>query len=381
MTVQQLQAYSISAPGFYGLNTQDSSLDLASGFALSANNCIIDQYGRIGARKGWSALHTTASALSGQPIRTISSVVGADGTEYILAAGNNKLFYLSGTTLTALSYGGGGVAPTISASNWQAVSLNGKLYLFQANHDPLVFEPETSTTVYKRVSEMTGYSGTVQSGNTALSAYGRLWNAATGTDKFTIQWSDVLDGAVWDKGTAGDLDTTTVWPKGGDTITGLGAHNGFLYIFGKNNILIYAGATDPTTMTLQDVVTGIGCISRDSVANTGSDIVFLSKTGVRSLLRTIQEKSAPLRELSKNVRNDLMSYVEGETDTTIKAVYSPVDAFYLLTLQNGLVSYCFDTKAALQDGSARVTTWSDLDRKSTRLNSSHTDISRMPSSA
>ena len=51
---QKLQTYSITAPGFYGLNTQDSSLDLASGFALVANNCIIDQYGRIGARKGWT---------------------------------------------------------------------------------------------------------------------------------------------------------------------------------------------------------------------------------------------------------------------------------------------------------------------------------------
>ena len=48
---QQIQTFSITAPGFYGLNTQDSSLDLASGFALNAINCVIDQYGRIGARK------------------------------------------------------------------------------------------------------------------------------------------------------------------------------------------------------------------------------------------------------------------------------------------------------------------------------------------
>ena len=51
MTVQALQPYAITAPGFYGLNTQDSSLDLASGFALSAVNCVIDQYGRVGSRK------------------------------------------------------------------------------------------------------------------------------------------------------------------------------------------------------------------------------------------------------------------------------------------------------------------------------------------
>jgi hypothetical protein len=41
---QPIQTFSITAPGFYGLNSQDSSLDLASGFALVANNCVIDQY-------------------------------------------------------------------------------------------------------------------------------------------------------------------------------------------------------------------------------------------------------------------------------------------------------------------------------------------------
>ncbi len=45
---QQLERFSISAPGFYGLNTQDSPLDLAAGFALVAQNCILDQYGRMG---------------------------------------------------------------------------------------------------------------------------------------------------------------------------------------------------------------------------------------------------------------------------------------------------------------------------------------------
>ena len=47
---QAIQTFSISAPGFFGLNTQDSPLDLAAGYALVATNCIIDQYGRIGSR-------------------------------------------------------------------------------------------------------------------------------------------------------------------------------------------------------------------------------------------------------------------------------------------------------------------------------------------
>jgi len=359
---QQIQTYAVTAPGFYGLNTQDSSLDLAAGFALTATNCVIDQYGRIGARKGWIPNHAASGTLGSEDVKAIGELITVDGTSWTICAGNNKLFKLVGSTLTELTYGGGGTAPTITASNWQMASLGGGLYLFQEGYDPLEFNPTTSTTQYRRISEISGYAGTVQTANAAISAYGRLWNVSTSSDKVTVQWCNTKQPYKWNTGTAGTLDTTTVWPRGGDTVVGLGAHNGFLYIFGKNNILIYTGATDPsgTGFALQDVITGIGCIARDSIAYTGSDIIFLSQTGVRSLQRTIQEKSAPLRELSKNIRNDLLAYVGVENPANIKAVHSPLDAFYVLTLPTAKQVYCFDTKASLQDGSARVTMWDSI---------------------
>ena len=92
---ENLVTSSISAPGFYGLNTQDSSLDLASGFALVANNCVIDQYGRIGARKGWATAHSSIGALGSSNIKTIAELITPDGVSYTLCAGNNKLFKLS----------------------------------------------------------------------------------------------------------------------------------------------------------------------------------------------------------------------------------------------------------------------------------------------
>ena len=50
---KQLMSSSIAAPAFYGLNTQESGVTLQEGFALQADNCVIDKYGRLGARKGW----------------------------------------------------------------------------------------------------------------------------------------------------------------------------------------------------------------------------------------------------------------------------------------------------------------------------------------
>jgi hypothetical protein len=240
-------------------------------------------------------------------------------------------------------------------------ALNGGIYLFQTGHDPLEFNPTTSSTQYRRISEMSGYAGTVPQGDCVISAYGRLWAANTAGNKTTVAWCDVISPANWSTGTAGTLNIDKVWPKGGDTISALGAHNGNLYIFGKTSILIYGNASVPSTTNLVDSVSGIGCIARDSVAYTGTDLLFLSSTGVRSVARTIQEKSAPLNDLSKNVRNDLMTAVNGETASAIKAVYSPRDAFYLLTLPTLKSVYCFDTKGTLQDGSFRVTTWDSIE--------------------
>jgi len=355
---EQIVASSIAAPGFMGVNTQDSSVTLESGFATQALNCVIDKFGRIGARKGWTAKHTTNSDLGTSAVKAIGELIGTDGSSYIIFAGNNKLFKLVGSTVTTLSYGGGGSAPTISDSNWQMAALNNVLFLYQAGHDPLIFDPAVSDTTYRRVSEKSGYLGTAAQNNCVIAAYGRTWSANNSTVKSTIQFSDLLAGHVLTTGTAGSLDVSQVWPNGADEITALAAHNGFLYVFGRRQILIYKGARDPSSMSLEDHISGIGCCARDSVVVTGSDVLFLSDSGVRSMARTVQEKSAPMRDISANVRDDLVKDTTQETLANIKAVYSDVNAFYLITFPASSTTYCFDTRKSLPDGSARVTTWS-----------------------
>jgi hypothetical protein len=112
-------------------------------------------------------------------------------------------------------------------------------------------------------------------------------------------------------------------------------------------------------MQLSDTVVGVGCIARDSVQVTGKDVIFLSDDGLQSLGRTIQEKSAPFRDLSKNVRTEMMSLVLSETSNII-SVYSPEEAFYLLHLPNNGLTFCFDMRSPLEDGSARVTRWNTI---------------------
>jgi hypothetical protein len=247
-----------------------------------------------------------------------------------------------------------------NAGNWQAASLNGVVFFFQINNDPIIYDPAVSTTTFRRVSEKSGYVGTVPNANVAISAYGRIWAANTTTNNTTVSFSDLLSGHVWSTGTSGSLDVSRVWSNGADEITGLAAHNGFLFIFGKRQILIYANATTPSTMSLSDTVSSLGCIARDSIQNTGKDVVFLSNSGLRSVLRTVQEKSSPLGDLSKNIRNDFQQVVASESLSEITSVYSEKDAFYLLSCPSSDKVFCFDTKTVLEDGSYRVTTWNGL---------------------
>ncbi len=349
---KQMQSASVAAPGFYGLNSQESSVTLAAGFALQADNCVIDKYGRLGARKGWTYITSGSDDVN---LTGVHEFIDINGDKY-LGCWNDTSFYTSnGSTLTQVTYNGSNV---ITDDGWQAATLNDAAYLFDKSYEPIYFSPTTG--VLDDVVNV-GH-GVVPKGNTVLSAYGRLWTADTATNTSTVYWSDLLNGANWQSGTAGSLDLAAVLVNGNDDIVALGAHSGRLIIFCRNNIVIY-GDTDgdkilnPATMRLVEVISGVGCVARDSVQNTGNDIIFLSDTGVMSLGRLIQEKAQPMINLSKNIRDELVSAVGQSNPTTIKSVYSSKEAFYLLLLPEFKRVYCFDMRMPLQDGSSRVTVW------------------------
>ena len=349
---KQLQNITVAAPGFAGLNTQDSPIGIDPSFASVADNCVIDQLGRIGARKGWEEVSTNGSSVLGtsRGIEAVFEYVKRDGTEIVFSAGNNKIF-TGTTTLAEVTLP---VGYSITANNWKMVSFNNDVYFFQRDHAALVSVAGSTTLV-----AVVNGAHAAPEANEVLAAYGRLWAADITGNKHTVYWSDLLNGHHWTGGTSGSLDVTTVWPTGFDEITALAAHNGFLIIFGKKSILVYSGASSPASMTLTDTIEGVGCIARDSVQHTGTDILFLSETGVRSFGRTVQEKSMPMRDISKNVRTDLVSLIPLQTNA-IKSLYSSEEAFYLLTLPDSNIVYCFDMRRQLEDGSHRATTWSGL---------------------
>jgi hypothetical protein len=345
---QELQNIAIRAPAFKGLNTQDSPIDGDPSFAAVADNCVIDKYGRIGARKGFDVITTDVTALGGEEIRSLGFFEDNDGNTEVFSAGNHKIF--KGTTtltdITPASY-------TITGDDWKMVAFNNQMYFVQAGHEPLVYDDANGLV---KVTAHPSASGTPPNAKEVTAAYGRLWSCGCGINLQTVFWSDLLIGTAWSGGTSGSINLAKVWPDGYDEVQAIAAHNGYLILFGRHSLVVYQGAESPANMVLVDTVANIGCIDRDSVIATGNDLLFLSHVGLQSFSRVIQEKSMPVREISRNVRDDFMSLVNQET-TGLRAVYSPENAFYLLYLPTANITYCFDTRGALDDGSLRATRW------------------------
>jgi hypothetical protein len=383
----RLQSSTISAPGFLGVNTQESSVDLASGYALEAYNCVIDKFGRIGARRGWQKVNSsTNSDLLTNDIEFIYNIPETDVT---LCAGNNLILSRASgastlvtevNTTVADAAGTGTTAYTITGNNWMGASIvfgegpdvSPHAYLAQAGHLPLVYHKlgashaHTGAYGFNLLSDAGSVPTTYASAsdfkpNVVIGAYGRTWWADIVNDKQTLYFSALLDGTNLATGDSGYLSLIDVFPNG-DEIVGLAAHNGFLIIFGRRNIAVYANPIDVTRLELVDLVANVGCIARDSIVNTGTDVMFLSDTGVRSIARVIQEKSAPINDISFNVRDELVAFAEAETNKIkIKAAYYPKDAFYILTLPTSKYVFCFDLRGRLQNGAARVSIWDSIE--------------------
>jgi hypothetical protein len=354
---QPLQSINLVAPAFKGINTEDSPLAQDTSFAEVADNAIIDRRGRLASRKGNAVLTTDKTVLGTDYLSNIHEFYDSAGNEVIFSTGNNKI--MTGTTTLVDATPG---SYTITANDWKIFNFNDHAYFFQRGYEPLVYS--NSLGAVTKMSAVSGASLTsAQYSNEAIGAYGRVWCVGNATDDNTIYWSDLLIGHNFTGGSSGSINVSKAWPNGFDKVVAIAAHNGFLVVFGENNTLVYSGAESPATMAIQDTIPGVGCVDRKSVQNIGTDLLFLTQTGLRSLGRSIQEKSLPITDLSRNIKQELIANILAKT-VPVSTVYSPENYFYLLCFPDLNLVYCFDIRGTLENGAYRVTRWPSVDFKS-----------------
>lgn len=344
-----LQHFPLNLPAFKGLNKQARGSVLGPEWATRLENTVLDTSNRVASRKGWLNQTTTAAADNFKQLVEYNN----SGTKEIIAVTTNNTIFKS--TNNGVSWSAITGTATVTDQNMQLVQFNDKLLGFQNGGTVIIYTGTTFSNL--------GATGE-PTGGIALAAFGRLW-AVDSTGR-AVKYCALLDETDWTGSDTGTLDLTSVW-QGQDTITAVAEFNGALVIFSKRNIVVYtdgAGSElgiDPVQAYVADTITGIGCIARDSIANIKGDLWFLDDTGIHSLGRLVNERSNPLNNISRNVQDELASFVNISTASDIRAVYSPRDRFYLLSLpaggasaENGVV-FCFDTRGALEDGSFRCT--------------------------
>lgn len=354
-----LQHIPLAGPGFKGLNTEMASGLLGPEWATQLTNAVIDGSNRLAGRKGWEDVTTTAN--------TDAFVSGFEfhkhdgSTELILATDNATIVR---STDEGVSFSAVTGTASFTDGNWQWLNFADKAIGIQDGKQPIVYSGTTFSHISDTSNEPTGGAGAVFAG--------RLWIADT--DGSTLKYCALLDETDWSGADTGSWNFQNVW-KGTDTIQAVAVHNGSLVVFGKRNIVFLTdgeGSTlgiDPTQAFVADVISGVGCVARDSVQNVEGDLWFLSESGVMSLGRLIQERSNPLNNVSKNVRSALMDDVNSNSFdlADLRSIYSPKDRFYLLSLPElsgsteiGKV-WAFDTRGMMEDGSARcLGTWTGL---------------------
>jgi hypothetical protein len=406
MPAQQQQNITIPAPGSMGLNTEQSPTAQDGSFALKADNAVIDQFGRVGSRKAFAELTTIYNLSYSSAIGVVSTqkevitmATGTiDGDQYVLVLVRVDQYNIGNTViqsdwaLCTMDQNGTdwelneittpAFAVPTALSKAKIVSFNDAFYLFSAGNECVVWDGTTAQKLFTGVAD-TDYiapqddAGTfgngIIDGDIACAAYGRLWVSGVGDDYNVIYFSDLLIGTQWYDGrgtpaeplnTAGIIDLREYWPEGSDDVRAIVAHNNALFVFGRRSILVWGNPSgDPAAeggIFLQDAISNIGCVTQDAIAVTGNDVLFVDDTGVRSLGRTIQEKSVPLGDLTQNVRKDISTIIQTTRDKdSISIDYWPEESVSVVTFPEQSMAYVLDMRVPSSTGGSKITRWTN----------------------
>lgn len=348
--MKPLAPFPFNTPGVAGLNKQGQTAILGPEWATKALNLVIDDRGRLANRRGYKHVANVKTALGGRTIEKTFVGINNAGTRTVYCSDTSgRLYELSSGTWVDRT----GAVTLPGNGNWQFVNFNGKVIAWHEDGRQVV-----QSAVGANFANIVASAGSVPQGKAVLSAFGRLW-VVTDT---TLTCSALLDETNWllsgsaPRGYQFLLRYT--WPKGADTATGLSEFNGRLAVFGTESVIIYDNPWDAPNMVFLDSIQNVGAVNRDTIQVAGSDIIFLSRSGVQSLGRVVQEKSNPLTDLVPQVRDYIATEYNGSIAATVESAYATSLGLYVLVLKNTTI--VVDTKQRLPDGSWRVTEWDNM---------------------
>ena len=358
--------------GLNGLNTQSNPATLDHSWLTKAENVVLRESGRIAFRKGFKQ----KVAPSGT---AIGSMVEHDdqGTNKIFASYGTSIYTVDFTSpASAFPSSGADVKHTVGSStgDWQFVNFNNRLDAFHTGIVPQRYDGSLGSgskwAAYDNAHRPSGVTTAEFKPSCGMGYYGRMWVGGVAEEKDVVYYSTLLDSddfrttAENGASNGGYIDLKTVW--GTDEVVAIAPYFGKLVIFGKNNIAIYDTPDIIAQMALNEVIKGVGLVSRDTVQAIGDDLVFLSNTGLRSLGRTTEKDKLPLTDLSLNIKDTIIRNIGQSSD--VKSIYVENEGIYILSFVSLNINYVFDFKHFTPNQAPRVTTWTfDNDREPASL--------------
>jgi hypothetical protein len=349
--------------GINGLNLQANPSTLDPTWLTDADNIVLRESGRISFRKGLKQKVVPSGTAIGSMIEH-----NDQGTNKIFASHGTSIYTIDFTSPdAAFPTGDDDTKHTVanSTGDWQFVNFNNRLHCFHTGVVPQRYDGSLGSGV-KWTAHATDPASisTLFDPSCGMGYYGKLWCGGVTEAPDVVFYSVLLDGDDWTGSGSGYIDLKTVW--GTDEIVAIAPFYGQLIIFGKNNIVVYDEPYSGGTLELDEVIKGIGCVSRDSVQAIADDLVFLSNTGLRSLARTTEKDKLPMQELSLAVTDTLIRNIGNSTN--VKSVYVENEGIYIMSFVDLNINYVFDFKHKTTRNTPRVTTWSfDTDREPASL--------------
>ena len=344
---KQIHAIPLDTIGIDGIDTQSTATALGPNWFTKADNIVYTEGGKVAFRKGLKQGTLTGGAKVG------ALVEHHTGSAYkIFGATSTNMYEVD---LTDKDNAWINVFATgASGSDWQFENFNSELFACQYDEDPLDYHSGS----WAKLKDVTGYSAppgvTTFDPSCMLGFYGRMWAGGITEENDVLYYSKLIDAHKWSTAdTGGYIDLKSVW--GQDKIIAIHSFAGKLVIFGEKNIAIYNNPDVIASIALDEVIRGIGCVSRDSIQSVGDDLYFLSDTGVRSLFRTTQLDKLPLTEKSITIKDELIANITASRN--VKSVFMQNEGLYIISFVDRNVTYVFDTTYKTEKETPRISKW------------------------
>ena len=301
----------------YGVYRLGDELSVPSKFFWALKNCYVSKSNWIQQRNGYTKI--TSAALTGTPkLRVLYEVENDTGSRTILTRGGTRWARLNGTTWTDLDTG------RANDAYGQVTQFGNNVYM--ADGGTL-----RASTMLWALSTVSGTGCPTKI--SAVHTHNHRLVVNDDDNPLTFCLSRVDQPTNFDTSTADAIIINLAnLISGGDKIIGFSTYlQDYLVIWMRRHIAIYNVPTTTASISVQQVMYDVGCISYDGVCQVGKDLWFPSDTGYKALSAVIGNTAVvDINDVTRNIgpywRESLVNL--SNVQDIHACYYQPLDHMY-----------------------------------------------------